>query len=153
MSQSRTSVTPLLASIQFHPTNDNNKLEHPELYQAAIGSLMYATIRTQPDITYTIQTLSQFSHNPSNEHWHVVKHLLCYLQGTKDMGLHMINAGEAPLSLSPVFWMQIGRQTKLIRNQFPDIPFYSVEEQYHGLLKSSPLWLCHQWKWSTLPQP
>ena len=87
MTQSGTTNTPLPTSIQFHVTTDANKFDQPELYRAAIGSLMYAAIGTRPDIAYAIQSLSQFSHNLSSEHWHAVKHLFRYLQGTKDMGI------------------------------------------------------------------
>ena len=53
-------------------------------YQEAIRSLMYASIGTHPDISFTISTLSQFLNNPGHVHWEAVKHVFCYLLGTKD---------------------------------------------------------------------
>jgi hypothetical protein len=51
-------------------------------YHKAIGSLMYASITTQPDITFAISTLSQFLKNPGELHWTAVKQIFRYLSGT-----------------------------------------------------------------------
>ncbi len=56
-------------------------------YQSVIGSLMYATICTHPDIAYAVQLLSQFSNNPGPEHWSAVKQVFRYLSGTKNLKL------------------------------------------------------------------
>jgi hypothetical protein len=56
-------------------------------YREAIGSLMYTSIATCPDITFTISTLSQFLENLGEAHWDVVKHIFHYLAGTKDLQL------------------------------------------------------------------
>jgi len=42
-------------------------------YQMIVGSLMYATITMQPDISFAVQQLSQFTLNPSKLHWEVAK--------------------------------------------------------------------------------
>jgi hypothetical protein len=56
-------------------------------YREAISSLMYASVATRPDITFAILTLSQFLENPGEAHWDMVKHIFCYLAGTKDLQL------------------------------------------------------------------
>jgi hypothetical protein len=56
-------------------------------YREAIGSLIYTSIATCPDITFTILTLSQFLENLGEVHWDVVKHIFHYLAGTKDLQL------------------------------------------------------------------
>ena len=56
-------------------------------YQEAIGTLMYASLGTRPDITYAVQTVSRFSKNPGNAHWEAVKKIFRYLKGTKDLWL------------------------------------------------------------------
>ena len=48
-------------------------------YREAVGSLMYATVATHPDITFAISTLSQFLENPGFVHWEAVKRVLRYL--------------------------------------------------------------------------
>ena len=37
-------------------------------YQMAIGSLMYAMIKTQPDLAFSISKLSQYLSNPQDIH-------------------------------------------------------------------------------------
>jgi hypothetical protein len=56
-------------------------------YREAIGSLMYPSIATHPNITFAILTLSQFLDNPGEAHWDMVKHVFCYLAGMKDLQL------------------------------------------------------------------
>jgi hypothetical protein len=56
-------------------------------YQEAVGSLMYASLGTRPDITYAVQTVSRFSKNPGQPHWEAVKRIFRYLKGTKELWL------------------------------------------------------------------
>ena len=49
-----------------------------------IGSLTYAMTATLPDIAYAIGVLSQYNHDPSNEHMVALKRVFRYLNGTKD---------------------------------------------------------------------
>ena len=42
-------------------------------YAKVIGSLMYVALQTWPDIAFTVQHLSQYTSNPAQEHWTVVK--------------------------------------------------------------------------------
>jgi hypothetical protein len=73
------------------PSKSNSLLDATELnymkkapYREAIGSLMYATIATCPNITFAVSTLSQFLKNPGCPHWEAIKHIFCYLSGTKE---------------------------------------------------------------------
>ncbi len=52
-------------------------------YREAIGSLMYASVATRPNITFAVSTLSQFLDNPGEAHWEAVKRVFRYLAGTK----------------------------------------------------------------------
>lgn len=63
-------------------------------YQAAIGTLMYAALGTRPDISYAVQTLSQFSSRPGPAHWTAVKRVFRYLKGTLDYGITYGRKGE-----------------------------------------------------------
>src|SRR5882724_3606316 len=56
-------------------------------YLAAMGSVMYLTTTTRPDIEYVASALARFGSNPRVAHWNAVKHLLCYLQGTANYAL------------------------------------------------------------------
>jgi hypothetical protein len=56
-------------------------------YQEAIGSLMYASVATCPNITYSVSALSHFLNNPGTIHWEAAKHVFHYLAGTCDLTL------------------------------------------------------------------
>ena len=56
-------------------------------YAKAIGSLMYAALQTWPDIAFAVQHLGQYTSNPAQEHWTVVKQVLHYLEGTHNEGI------------------------------------------------------------------
>jgi len=48
------------------------------------NTMLYLATLTWPDISFTVVTLCRFIANPGVKHWNAVKHLLHYLQGTKD---------------------------------------------------------------------
>ena len=56
-------------------------------YCKAIGSLMYASVVTRPNIMFAVSTLSQFLENLGEVHWEVVKRVFCYLSGTRNVAL------------------------------------------------------------------
>jgi hypothetical protein len=56
-------------------------------YHETVGSLMYASLETHPDIMYAVQTVSCFSKNLGTAHWEAVKKKFCYLKGTKELWL------------------------------------------------------------------
>jgi len=56
-------------------------------YGNAVGVLLYLATLTWPDVLFTVATLCRFIANPCVKHWNAVKHLLRYLQGTKDVRL------------------------------------------------------------------
>jgi len=62
-------------------------------YCEAVGSLMYATIRTRQDITYAVTALSQYLQNPGHAHWEQVKRVIRYLKGTRSYELTFGSSG------------------------------------------------------------
>ncbi|MBW0538155.1 hypothetical protein O181_077870, partial [Austropuccinia psidii MF-1] len=54
------------------------------LFQQAIGTINYIAHHTQPDILFSINQLSRYSIRPGHCHWSALKHLLCYLKGTRN---------------------------------------------------------------------
>lgn len=76
-----------LTSAQSPTTTQEITYMHNIPYQEAVGSLMYTSLGTHPDITYAVQTISQFSKSPGQAHWEAVKQIFCYLKGTKDFWL------------------------------------------------------------------
>ncbi len=93
--------TPLPPGIQYQPATDDDAFEDPSLYRSAVRSLMYAAIATHPNITYAVNSLSQFNVKPSRTHWNAVKHILRYLHGTKSLGItYDMDSGFADLILA-----------------------------------------------------
>ena len=56
-------------------------------YPALVGALMYLAVATRPDIAHAVGVLARFSSDPGPAHWTALKHLCCYLQGTKSLKL------------------------------------------------------------------
>jgi hypothetical protein len=57
------------------------------MYQAVVGSLMWASITCRPDIAFAVSSLSRFTNDPKQEHWIAAKHVLRYLKGTTEGGV------------------------------------------------------------------
>ena len=55
-------------------------------YRQLIGSILYLTI-SQPDITVAMNLMEQFMQKPYVEHLNVIKQILRYVAGTKDLTL------------------------------------------------------------------
>ena len=58
----------------------------PTLYRQLIGSFMYL-VNNRLDMSFVVNTLSQFMVEPKRVHWVSAKHVLRYLAGTVDYGL------------------------------------------------------------------
>ena len=64
----------VILSTDMCPSTEKEKCEmHNIPYLAAVGSLMYASMATRPDITYVTNKLSQFNSNPGLPHWIAVQ--------------------------------------------------------------------------------
>ncbi|MCO5551483.1 hypothetical protein L7F22_005452 [Adiantum nelumboides] len=57
---------------------------------------MYAMVATRPDIAFAVGVVSRYMSNPGKKHWEVVKGILRYLKGTKNL---CICFGKLPLSV------------------------------------------------------
>ena len=62
-------------------------------YKELVGSLLYASITTRPDIAYAVNQVSRFMSNPGMKHWQACKRILRYLKRTTKIGL-ILNGGE-----------------------------------------------------------
>jgi hypothetical protein len=76
--------TPMVVS--QHLFADGPLFSDPTLYRSLVGALQYLTI-TQPDIAHTINSISQFLHSPTDNHYLAVKRILRYVKGTLHFGL------------------------------------------------------------------
>ncbi|KAG6467926.1 hypothetical protein ZIOFF_072491 [Zingiber officinale] len=58
-------------------------------FRQVVGSLQHLCM-TLSYISFMVNKLSQFMHTPSETYWGAVKHLLRYLNGTRDLGIHLL---------------------------------------------------------------
>lgn len=75
--------TPMEKGFQFN--KDNEIIDVP--YRQLIGSLMYVSTISCPDITYAVSYLSRFLDTPTQETWNASKRILRYLKETKEKRL------------------------------------------------------------------
>lgn len=61
-------------------------MEDPEIYRRIIGRLLYLNLN-RPDMSYSVQQLSQFMKEPRRPHLQAAIHLIKYLAGTINLGL------------------------------------------------------------------
>ncbi|MBW0508550.1 hypothetical protein O181_048265 [Austropuccinia psidii MF-1] len=91
MKYCKTTPTPIQINNKLEPFKDEEVDEFKKLnldYKAAIGSLNYTSQCTHPDISYAVGHLSKFLQKPNITHWNTFKRILCYLKGTKDLGIN-----------------------------------------------------------------
>ena len=76
--------------------NDGSKEVDGTLYRQLVGILNYLTT-TRPNISYSINILSQFLAKPCETHWKDAKQVLRYLKGTINFGLLYTDAFDVHL--------------------------------------------------------
>ena len=79
--------TPVNVNSKLLKATDDSELADQSLYQSAVGSLLYLTTRTRPDIAFAVNSCARFCSKPTNEHWTAVKRIFRYLRGTIQFGL------------------------------------------------------------------
>ena len=72
-----------LSTSQFVKSTANIAFMKQVLYCSALGSLMYLAVGIQPDITFAISMLAQFTENPGLAYWEVLEQVYHYLVGLK----------------------------------------------------------------------
>lgn len=65
-------------------------------YREAVGSLMFLSIVSRPDIAYAVNVVSRFLNNHGDDHWRAVKRIFAFLVGTKDIGIMYQSGGSKP---------------------------------------------------------
>lgn len=68
----------------------------PTLYRSLAGALQYLTF-TRPDISYAVQQICLFMHDPREPHFQALKRILRYIKGTVSLGLQLYKT--SPLNL------------------------------------------------------
>lgn len=58
-----------------------------KLYRGGVGSLIWASTMTRPEIAFSVQVLSRSMKASGDEHWKAAKRVMRYLKGTRDLGI------------------------------------------------------------------
>lgn len=69
-------------------------------YQEAVGSLLYLTQATRPDIAFAVNNVCRFNGEHCEEHWKAVKRIFRYLKGTIDQNLRYTKTSAGMLIAS-----------------------------------------------------
>ena len=105
MENSNAVDTPFEAGTKLVKSQESDKPYDKTKYQSAIGSLLFLSNRTRPDISFAVGKTSRYSSNPSNIHWSAVKRIMRYLNGTIHLGLaYMRCRSERLVGYSDADW-------------------------------------------------
>ena len=95
-------TTPMTTNWKKLVTSEG-ELVDPTKYRQLIESLMYL-VNTRRDMSYAVNTLSQYMVEPRRAHWVVAKHVLKYLKGMIDYGLNYEKRDGIELTGQEVPW-------------------------------------------------
>lgn len=94
--QAKTPMMPnTILSLRENKEEDKNadkeieKEENKHPYRSTVGSVIYLNTGTRPDVAYAVSQVYKYMHNPSQEDQLAVKHIYCYLVGTRSLGLRL----------------------------------------------------------------
>ncbi|WKA04771.1 hypothetical protein VitviT2T_022778 [Vitis vinifera] len=151
--------TPMIVS--QHLTSDGPAFSDPTLYRSLVGVLQYLTI-TRPNIAHVVNSVSQFLHAPTADHFLAVKRILRYVKDTLHFGLTFLPSA-APGALVVYFDADWAGCPDTCRSTFgyfiylgdnlvswsakkqPTISHSSCESEYRALATTATelLWLTH----------
>ena len=88
MDSSRTRKTPLDFTLTKGEEEESCQTKP---YQVLVGTLLYLSTTTRPDLCQAASQLSRFMADPKNSHWEAAKNVLKYLKETVNYGLCLGN--------------------------------------------------------------
>ncbi|GKB74154.1 ribonuclease H-like domain-containing protein [Tanacetum coccineum] len=77
--------------------SDGKPVSDLTLYRSLVGALQYLTF-TRPDLSYVVQQVCLYMHDPRDPHFTALKRILCYVCGTLDYGLQLHVSSTTQLS-------------------------------------------------------
>jgi hypothetical protein len=87
MSSCKPVSTPVDTKAKLSGTS-GNPYHDPSEYRSLAGALQYLTF-TRPDISYAVQQVCLFMHDPKTQHMTALKRIIRYIKGTSTHGLHL----------------------------------------------------------------
>ena len=104
MENSKPVSTPTEPGTKLIKASKESQLVDQETYQSAVGSLLYLSTRTRPDIAYAVSSVARYCSQPTLQHWIAVKRIFRYLNGTLDYGLIYEPSDKAMCGYSDADW-------------------------------------------------
>ena len=80
-------MTPVEIGSKLTKGTEDSEYVDKTHYQSAVGSLLYLSMRTRPDITFAVSLAERFCLEPTSQHLTAVKRIFRYLRGTTHYGL------------------------------------------------------------------
>jgi hypothetical protein len=99
MSESHSVSTPITTEKLSKSTSDTRDELLATQYMQIVGSLLYASISTRPDISYAVGALTRYNNNPNDSHMVAAKHVLRYLRGTCEQALVYTHDGTDTITV------------------------------------------------------
>ena len=140
--------------VSQHLYPDGPLFSDPTLYRSLVGTLQYMTI-TRPDISHVVNSVSQFLHSLTEDHFLDVKHIFRYVKGMLHFGLtfHPSAALGALVAYSDADWVVTadysiylgGNLVSWSAKKQPTVSHSSCESEYCALALTAAelLWLMH----------
>lgn len=95
-------IEPLAESVD----KENIEPYSNDLYQQMVGSLLYLSTHTRPDICYSVNHVSKYNHNPSVKHMNLVRRFIKYVKGSLGHGITINKStSSCPVMFVDVNWV------------------------------------------------
>lgn len=104
MDNSKPASTPWANGTVLQKCENQCKNLDDKTYQSLIGSLMYLTVISRPDISHVVSKLSQFNSHPHEEHLNAAKYLLRYLNKYPKGMISYCNLNEKFICFTDADW-------------------------------------------------
>ena len=88
LQNSKSCYSPLDPNVRLENGECEDHLADKKIYQSMIGSLIYASLGTRPDITFAVAALSKYNASPLTTHMTAAIRVIRYLKTTSKMKLH-----------------------------------------------------------------
>ena len=91
-------ATPADVNVTLEADDGVSKPVDQQTYQQIIGSLLYASGGTRPDVTFIVVVLARYCGKPNQLHLTAAKRVLRYLKGTCELALTYMTEGSLGLT-------------------------------------------------------
>ena len=105
-------IAKTLVDVTLHLSKNKGESVSQVQYSRVIGSLMYLTSCTRPDIAYAVNKLSRYTSNHRAIPWQGIMKVLKYLRFTRDYGMHYTRCPTILEGYSDANWISNVKDSK-----------------------------------------